>query len=98
MPRDNEWRRNVWTVRDDKGMVHRIAIVRYFWADGTVRAFHISSACRPGMTQVSNPNKVDWGGVRLPNTVHETFTIVAWNTREDLTCLGCLVIPDDVMM
>lgn len=94
MGRDNEWKRDVWVVRDETGMLHRIAIVRYFWADGTMRAFHVSSACRPGMTRIFNKNKADWGGLRLPPTTHETFRIVEWNVHADPTCLACLVVPE----
>lgn len=97
MPRDNGWKRRVWSVRDDTGMVHRVAIVTYHWEDGTVRAFNVSSACRPVATRVSNTKKADWGGVRLPLMVHATFTIVEWNVHADPTCLGCLVIPEDVL-
>lgn len=97
MARDNDWKRYVWSVRDETGMVHRVAIVRYYWKDGTVRAFHVSSACRPGMTRVTNSKKADWGGVRLPPMVHETITLVEWNVHEEPTCLACLVVPEDAM-
>lgn len=97
MGRDNNWRRYVWSVRDDTGMVHRAAIVRYYWEDDAVRAFHVATACRGGMTRVTNSKKEDWGGTRLPKMVHETLTIVEWNVHEEPTCLACVVVPEDVM-
>ena len=85
-----------WIVRDETGMLHRAAVHRFFWADGSLRAFHVSTACRPHITRVTNKDKQDWSGARLPLMVHETVTIVEWRVREEPTCLACIVHPNEV--
>ena len=96
--------RDLWTVRDDRGLLHRAQVRRAFDSNDELFEFAVATACAPVFrVRKRHGDPVDsftlpWGNgkTKLPAVVFSLhrglFTVIEYYVKDAPTCMPCLTV------